>query len=48
MEFEKRKEAEAENLQSMVKLTSEHFKYAGSLKPFCGDQTVCVPVTEEH
>lgn len=48
MEFEKRKEAEAEDLQSMVELTSEHFRYAGSLKPFCGDQTVCVPVTEEQ
>ena len=48
MEFEKRKKAEAKDLQSMVELTSEHFKYAGSLKPFCGDQAVCVPVTEEQ
>lgn len=48
MAFEKRKKAEAKDLQSMVELTSEHFKYAGSLKPFCGDQAVCVPVTEEQ
>lgn len=48
MEFEKYKEAEAKDIQSMVDLTSEHFRYAGGLKPFCSDQTVCVPVTDEQ
>ena len=48
MEFEKRKKAEAKDIQSMIELTSEHFRYVGRLQPLRCDQTVCVPVTEEQ
>lgn len=48
MDFLQRKKAEAKDIQSMVKLTSEHFRYVGRLQPLHGDPAVQVPITEEQ
>ena len=48
MDFLQRKKAEAKDIQSMIELTSEHFRYVGRLRPLRCDQNVCVPVTEEQ
>lgn len=48
MDFLQRKKAEAKDIQSIVKLTSEHFGYVGRLQPLRGDPAVQVPITEEQ
>ncbi len=48
MDFLQRKKAEAKDIQSMVKLTSAHFRYVGRLQPLHGNPAVQVPITEEQ
>lgn len=48
MDFIQRKKAEAKDIQSMIELTSGHFRYVGRLQPLHCDPAVQVPITEEQ
>lgn len=48
MDFIHRKKAEAKDIQSMIELTSGHFRYVGRLQPLHCDPAVQVPITEEQ